>query len=222
MSAVPGQATPAAAPPHSALERHPRLVSLEGGEGAGKTTVLNALGEALRERGDDVVTTREPGGTPLAERIRGLLLDPGRDTPTAEAELLLMFAARAQHMHDTIRPALARGAWVLCDRFTDSSYAYQGGGRGIDPAWIEQLERRVVGLRPSLTLLLDIDVARGRDLVPDRIESERDDLFERVRAAYRARTAADPDRFRVLDAARPAEEVAAQAVGLLRRWRDGA
>jgi len=210
------------------LEVHPRLVSLEGGEGAGKTTVLNALGDALREAGDDVVTTREPGGTPLAERIRGLLLDPGRDTPTPEAELLLMFAARAQHVHDTIRPALARGAWVLCDRFTDSSYAYQGGGRGIDPDWIAQLERRVVGLRPGLTLLLDIDVARGRartrgrDLVPDRIESERDDFFERVRAAYRARAVADPARFRVLDASRPADAVAQDAVRLLRQWRDGA
>ena len=235
MSAVPGPVPPPPAdvPPERALdvhalEVHPRLVSLEGGEGAGKTTVLNALGEALRERGDDVVTTREPGGTPLAERIRGLLLDPAQDTPTPEAELLLMFAARAQHVHDTIRPALARGAWVLCDRFTDSSYAYQGGGRGIDAAWIERLERRVVGLRPGLTLLLDIDVARGRartrgrDLVPDRIESERDDFFERVRAAYRSRAASDPARFRVLDAARPADEVAAQAVRLLRQWRDGA
>ena len=211
-----------------ALETHPRLVSLEGGEGAGKTTVLNALGDALREGGADVVGTREPGGTPLAERIRGLLLDPAHEPPTADAELLLMFAARAQHLHDTIRPALARGAWVLCDRFTDSSYAYQGGGRGIDVAWIAELERRVVGLRPGLTLLLDVDVARGRartrgrDLVPDRIEAERDDFFERVRAAYRARAAADPARFRVLDASRPADEVAAQAVRLLREWRDGA
>lgn len=211
-----------------ALETHPRLVSLEGGEGAGKTTVLNALGEALREGGADVVGTREPGGTPLAERIRGLLLDPAHEPPTADAELLLMFAARAQHLHDTICPALARGAWVLCDRFTDSSYAYQGGGRGIDVAWIAELERRVVGLRPGLTLLLDVDVARGRartrgrDLVPDRIEAERDDFFERVRAAYRARAAADPARFRVLDASRPADEVAAQAVRLLREWRDGA
>src|SRR5690606_3156239 len=211
-----------------ALETHPRLVSLEGGEGAGKTTVLNALGDALREGGADVVGTREPGGTPLAERIRGLLLDPAHEPPTADAELLLMFAARAQHLHDTIRPALARGAWVLCDRFTDSSYAYQGGGRRIDVAWIAELERRVVGLRPGLTLLLDVDVARGRartrgrDLVPDRIEAERDDFFERVRAAYRARAAADPVRFRVLDASRPADEVASQAVRLLREWRDGA
>ncbi|TWG94533.1 dTMP kinase [Luteimonas sp. J16] len=223
----PTGATSAAAGPDG-IEAHPRLVSLEGGEGAGKTTVLNALREALREGGADVVITREPGGTPLAERIRGLLLDREHGTPTADAELLLMFAARAQHVHETIRPALARGAWVLCDRFTDSSYAYQGGGRGIDPAWIAELERRVVGLRPGLTLLLDIDVARGRartrgrDLVPDRIESERDDFFERVRAAYRARAAAEPARFRVIDASRPADEVAREAVRLLRQWRDGA
>lgn len=226
MSRPAGATLPAAGPDD--IQVHPRLVSLEGGEGAGKTTVLNALREALREGGADVVITREPGGTPLAERIRGLLLDREHETPTADAELLLMFAARAQHVHETIRPALARGAWVLCDRFTDSSYAYQGGGRGIDPAWIAELERRVVGLRPGLTLLLDIDVARGRartrgrDLVPDRIESERDDFFERVRAAYRARAAAEPARFRVIDASRPADEVAREAVRLLREWRDGA
>ena len=207
-----------------ALPTHPRFVSLEGGEGAGKTTVLTALREALREGGQDVVHTREPGGTPLAEMIRGLLLDPSHEPPAAGTELLLMFAARAQHVHETIRPALERGAWVLCDRFTDSSYAYQGGGRGLDAGWIEQLERHVVGLRPGLTLLLDVDVGRGRertrgrDLAPDRIESERDDFFERVRAVYRARAAAEPDRFRVIDASAPAAEVAAEAVRLLRDW----
>ena len=207
-----------------ALPTHPRFVSLEGGEGAGKTTVLTALREALREGGQDVVHTREPGGTPLAEKIRGLLLDPSHEPPAAGTELLLMFAARAQHVHETIRPALERGAWVLCDRFTDSSYAYQGGGRGLDAGWIEQLERHVVGLRPGLTLLLDVDVGRGRertrgrDLAPDRIESERDEFFERVRAVYRARAAAEPDRFRVIDASAPAAEVAAEAVRLLRDW----
>lgn len=211
-----------------ALRRHPRFVSLEGGEGAGKTTVLKALRAELEAGGAEVVCTREPGGTPLAERIRELVLDPAHRGMSAHAELLLVFAARAQHVCEVIRPALARGAWVLCDRFTDSSYAYQGGGRGIDPAWIAELERRVVGLRPGLTLLLDIDVARGRartrgrDLVPDRIESERDDFFERVRAAYRARAAAEPARFRVIDASRPADEVAREAVRLLRQWRDGA
>ncbi|WP_226470521.1 dTMP kinase [Luteimonas panaciterrae] len=203
---------------------HPHFVSLEGGEGAGKTTVLNALRATLRERGFEVVSTREPGGTPLAEMIRNLLLDPSHEPPAPETELLLMFAARAQHVRETIRPALERGAWVISDRFTDSSYAYQGGGRGLDPEFIADLERRVVGLRPGLTLLLDIDVeqgrerTRGRDLHPDRIESERDEFFQRVRATYRARAAADPQRFRVIDASQPAQAVADEAVAQLRAW----
>jgi dTMP kinase len=208
----------------TALATQPRLVTLEGGEGAGKTTVLHALRDALAANGADVVCTREPGGTPLAERIRELLLDPDHEPASPQAELLLMFASRAQHVRETILPALKRGAWVLCDRFTDSSYAYQGGGRGLDPALIATLERDVVRIRPGLTLLLDLGVgegrqrARGRDLVPDRIERERDEFFERVRAAYLARAAAEPQRIRVLDAARPAADVAAEAVALLREW----
>ncbi|WP_149194957.1 dTMP kinase [Luteimonas suaedae] len=207
------------------LPSHPRFVSLEGGEGAGKTTVLDALRDALRRSGDEVVCTREPGGTPLAEMIRDLLLDPDHEPPAAEAELLLMFAARAQHVRETIRPALERGAWVLCDRFTDSSYAYQGAGRGLDAGFIAALERHAVGLQPGLTLLLDIDVdrgrarVRGRDPQPDRIERERDDFFERVRAGYRARAAAEPDRFRVIDAGQAADAVAAEAVRQLQAWR---
>jgi len=211
----------------TALRSHPRFVSLEGGEGAGKTTVLHALRDALREDGAEVVNTREPGGTPLAEMIRGLLLDPGHEPPAAETELLLMFAARAQHVRETILPALERGAWVISDRFTDSSYAYQGGGRGLDAGFIAELERRVVDLQPGLTLLLDVDVAqgrertRGRDLAgPDRIERERDEFFERVRATYRARAEAEPARFRVIDASQPARAVAADAVARLREWRD--
>ena len=202
----------------------PRLVTLEGGEGAGKTTVLHALRDALAATGADVVCTREPGGTPLAERIRELLLDPDHEPASPQAELLLMFASRAQHVRETILPALQRGTWVLCDRFTDSSFAYQGGGRGLDPALIATLEREVVGIRPGLTLLLDLGVdegrqrARGRDLVPDRIERERDEFFERVRAAYLARAAAEPQRIRVLDASRPAGDVAVEAVALLRAW----
>jgi dTMP kinase len=208
----------------SGLRTQPRLVTLEGGEGAGKTTVLHALRDALAATGADVVCTREPGGTPLAERIRELLLDPGHEPASPQAELLLMFASRAQHVRETILPALKRGAWVLCDRFTDSSYAYQGGGRGLDLVLIAALEREVVGIRPGLTLLLDVGVdegrqrARGRDLVPDRIERERDEFFERVRAAYLARAAAEPQRIRVLDASRPAGEVADEAVSLLRAW----
>ncbi|MGO1541373.1 MAG: dTMP kinase [Luteimonas sp.] len=210
----------------SVLPTHPRFVSLEGGEGAGKTTVLGALRRELAAAGDEVVVTREPGGTPLAETIRGLLLDPSHEPAAPETELLLMFAARAQHVRETIRPALERGAWVLCDRFTDSSYAYQGGGRGLDRGLIETLERAVVGLRPGLTILLDLDVAvgrertRGRDLVPDRIERERDGFFERVRAAYRERAAADPDRYRVVDAAQPAQAVAEATLAQLQAWRE--
>ena len=209
----------------NALPMHPRFVSLEGGEGAGKTTVLEALRAELQSGGDEVVCTREPGGTPLAERIRGLLLDPAHEPPAAETELLLMFAARAQHVRETILPELERGAWVVSDRFTDSSYAYQGGGRGLDAAFIATLERAVVGLQPGLTLLLDLGVVegrertRGRDLYPDRIEREHDAFFERVRDAFLARAAAQPERIRVLDATRPAADVAADAVALLRAWR---
>ena len=209
----------------SALPAHPRFVSLEGGEGAGKTTVLDALRAALGADGSEVVCTREPGGTPLAEQIRGLLLDTHHEPPAPETELLLMFAARAQHVRETILPALQRGAWVVSDRFTDSSYAYQGGGRGLDPAFIAELERRVVGLQPGLTLLLDLGVpqgrdrARGRDAAPDRIEREHDAFFERVRAAFLQRAAAHPDRIRVIDATRAADAVAADAVAQLRAWR---
>lgn len=205
----------------SGLKVHPRFVSLEGGEGAGKTTVLAALRTALERTGQEVVVTREPGGTPLAEKIRALLLQPGDEPVAAETELLLMFAARAQHVRMTLQPALERGAWVLCDRFTDSSYAYQGGGRGLETALIAELEWRVVGIRPGLTLLLDIGVAQGRariqgrDPRPDRIERERDAFFERVRAAFLARAVAEPERFRVLDASRPVDSVVAAAVAAL-------
>ncbi|WP_147651868.1 dTMP kinase [Vulcaniibacterium gelatinicum] len=208
------------------LRRCERLITIEGGEGAGKTTVLGALRDALRAAGEEVVCTREPGGTPLAEQIRGLLLAGDHEPPAPEAELLLMFAARAQHVRETILPALARGAWVLSDRFTDSSYAYQGGGRGLDPGFIAELERRVVGIEPGLTLLLDIGVAhgrertRGRDLYPDRIEREQDTFFERVRAAFHARAAAAPDRIRVLDAGQPAAQVATAALAALQAYRE--
>jgi len=208
----------------SGIRTHPHFISLEGGEGAGKTTVLGALHKALNADGAEVLATREPGGTALGERIRELLLTPAGALIHIETELLLMFAARVQHVHEVILPALARGAWVICDRFTDSSYTYQGAGRGLDSGRIEWLEREFVGLRPGLTLLLDIDIqhgrerARGRAGAPDRIETEHDDFFERVRAGFRARAAANPARFRVLDAAQPAEVVAAKAVDALREW----
>ena len=213
-----------------ALETHQRFVTLEGGEGAGKTTVLEALAEALRADGCEVVLTREPGGTPLAELIRGLLLSRDHEPPAPVTELLLMFAARAQHVAHTIRPALERGAWVLSDRFTDSSFAYQGGGRGLSKDFIARLEHDAVGIAPGLTLLLDLPVGQGRERArgrdagpggngPDRIESEHDAFFERVRAAFRARADAAPQRFRVIDASAPAQAVAEAAVAQLRDWR---
>ncbi|MDQ1063604.1 dTMP kinase [Stenotrophomonas sp. SORGH_AS_0282] len=211
-----------------ALRRHPRFISLEGGEGAGKTTALNAIRAALQAQGGEVVLTREPGGTPLAERIRALVLTPDPEIAaeplSAEAELLLVFAARAQHVRQVIEPALRRGCYVLSDRFTDSSYAYQGGGRGLEPAWIAELERRAVGLLPGLTLLLDVDVAvgraraNGRDLWPDRIESEQDDFFQRVRAVFRERATQDPTRFRLIDASQDQAGVAAQVVDAINAY----
>ena len=214
----------------AALQRQPRLLSIEGGEGVGKSTVLRALREALEADGFEVVSTREPGGTPLAERIRGLLLDPSHEPAAPETELLLMFAARAQHVREVVLPALGRGAWVISDRFTDSSYAYQGAARGLDAAFIAELERRVVGIEPGLTLLLDLGVAhgrertRGRDLLggttPDRIERERDEFFENVRAGFLQRAAEHPKRIRVLDASPSADQVASAALVALAAYRE--
>lgn len=213
---------------NAALPRHPRFISLEGGEGAGKTTAIEAIRGCLHAHGHEVVLTREPGGTPLAERIRAMLLQPdeaiANEALSAEAELLLVFAARAQHVRQVIQPALQRGAYVLSDRFTDSSYAYQGGGRGLDPHWISELERRAVGVLPGLTLLLDVDVAVGRarassrDAGPDRIEREHDAFFQRVRDVFRARAAADPQRFALVDAGQGQQRVAADVVQHVQRW----
>ena len=215
-----------------AIVTHRRFISLEGGEGAGKSTAIASLRQALLRRGGEVVLTREPGGTPLAERIRELLLGersgPGegreQEPLAAETELLLMFAARAQHVRQVIAPALQRGAWVVSDRFTDSSYAYQADGRGLDRALVEELERKVVGLKPGLTLLLDLDVregrarASGRDLWPDRIESEQDDFFERVREGFRKRAIAEPERFRVIDASQSPAAVGASVSSAVAQW----
>ena len=195
-----------------------RLISLEGGEGAGKSTLLAGLRMHFERSGMDVLYTREPGGTPVGEAVRALVLDPAHRGMAVETELLLMFAARAQLVRETLRPALAAGRWVLCDRFTDASYAYQGGGRGVDAARIGELERLATGgLKPDLTLLLDIPVAHGRARASqrgdaDRIEAERDDFFERVHATYLARAQAEPQRFRVIDASQPADSVLQAAV----------
>jgi dTMP kinase len=201
------------------------LVTIEGGEGAGKSTVLAAVQELLHARGFDVVAAREPGGTAAGEAIRALLLDPASQL-VPEAELLLMFAARAQLVREVVRPALARGAAVLSDRFTDASFAYQGGGRGIDSGTIAALERWAAGLKPDLTLLLDVGVdvglarVRARGGAPDRIEAERGEFFERVRAAYLARASAEPGRFRVIDAAQPAERVVEDVRQAVSQWLD--
>lgn len=189
------------------------FITLEGPEGAGKSTNREYLAERLRERGVEVLLTREPGGTPLAERIRELLLAPSDEPMAADTELLLVFAARAQHLAEVIRPALARGSVVLCDRFTDATYAYQGGGRGLPAARIAILENFVQGeLRPDLCLIFDLPVevglaraaARGR---LDRFEQEERGFFEAVRQAYLRRAAAEPGRYRVVDAAQPLAEV---------------
>lgn len=198
-----------------------RLISLEGGEGAGKSTLLAGLRAHFERSGMDVLYTREPGGTPVGEAVRALVLDPAHRGMAVETELLLMFAARAQLVRETLRPALAAGRWVLCDRFTDASYAYQGGGRGVDAARIGELERLATGgLKPDLTLLLDLPVAHGRARASqrgdaDRIEAERDDFFERVRATYLARAQAEPQRFRVIDASQPADSVLQAAVNAI-------
>ena len=186
-----------------------KFITIEGTEGVGKSTNLAYVHEWLTNRGVDVMVTREPGGTPLAEEIRTLLLAKRDEAVDETAELLLVFAARAQHLQQVIKPALARGAWVLCDRFTDATYAYQGGGRGLDVATIAQLEQLVQGdLRPDLTLVLDIDVELGLQRARqraelDRFESEAVAFFERVRAAYRALAEAAPARYAVVNAGQP-------------------
>ena len=199
-----------------------KLITLEGGEGAGKSTLLAGLQKHLLAQGVALVQTREPGGTPLGEAVRAIVLDPTHREMCAESELLLMFASRAQLVRECIEPALAAGQWVLCDRFTDASYAYQGGGRGVPNERIATLEHWATGgLTPDLTLLLDLPVATGRARAAgrgeaDRIEVEGDTFFERVRAAYRARAAAEPERFRLIDATLTPPEVLAAAIDATR------
>ncbi len=197
------------------------FITLEGPEGAGKTTNREFLAERLRTAGHEVLLTREPGGTPLAERIRELLLAPSDEPMATDTELLLMFAARAQHLDQVIRPALAAGKVVLCDRFTDATYAYQGGGRGVSEARIAVLEDFVQGtLRPDLTLVFDLPVdvglaraaARGR---LDRFEQEGRAFFEAVRQTYLRRATLNPQRYRIIDAGQPLVDVQRQLERLL-------
>ena len=183
-----------------------RFITLEGGEGVGKSTNLEFIRQYLQGKQIDVIVTREPGGTELAEKIRQLLLEKSDEAITPYAELLLMFAARSQHIEHVIRPALEQGCWVLCDRFTDATYAYQGGGRQMDIQTIAWLENTVQGsLRPDLTLLLDAPTEVGMRRVLgrgrlDRFESEQLSFFERVRQAYLQRAKLAPERYRIIDA----------------------
>lgn len=197
------------------------FITVEGGEGVGKSSNLGFIESWLREAGKDVVMTREPGGTALGEKIRELLLDAGQNNMMVDTELLLMFAARAQHLEEVIKPALAEDKWVVCDRFTDATYAYQGGGRGVDFQRIAQLEQWAQGnLRPDLTLLLDMPVQQGlqragRRSTPDRFEREQQHFFERVRETYLIRARQEPGRFRVIDAAPDLEQVQQQITAVL-------
>ena len=213
----------------AASARPGRFLTIEGIEGVGKTTQVARLSAALEQRGIAHVVTREPGGTPLAERIRDIVLHAGGEPLPPTAELLLMFAARAVHLANHIEPHLRAGRWVVCDRFTDATYAYQGGGRRLDLAPIALLETLVQGARrPDLTVLLDAPIeqalqrARQRNAGPvtDRFENERVEFFDRVQRAYRGRAAAEPGRMVTVDAAQSADAVAARILGLLkeRSW----
>jgi dTMP kinase len=196
-------------------DRAGRFITLEGSEGVGKTSNLEVVADCICRAGFEVCATREPGGTDLGEQIRKLVLDSA-DAVAPPAELLLVFAARAQHLEEVIRPALAAGKWVLSDRFTDASYAYQGGGRGIDLSAIEALENFVQGsLRPDLTFYLDIEPGLGFERIKnrplDRLERERADFYQRVRSVYLARAQQAPDRYVIVDAS-PALARVANAV----------
>jgi len=193
-----------------------KFITVEGVEGVGKSTHINFIATYLRERGQTVVTTREPGGTAVAEQIRGVLLHSAKGAVDDVCELLLMFAARASHLRELIIPALEKGDWIVCDRFTDASYAYQGGGRGLPDAHIGQLQRLVQdSLVPDLTLLLDapleITAARRRERgMTDRFEAEQTEFFERVQEKYRELAAKDPERIKLIDASGSLEAVEQQ------------
>lgn len=198
-----------------------KFITIEGGEGAGKSTNIPFIESYLHDRGVELVFTREPGGTPLSERIREILLDKNETVMADDTELLLMFAARAQHLEQLIRPSLQEGKWVVCDRFTDATYAYQGGGRGVAIERIEQLENWVQGdLRPDLTIIFDLPVEVGMERAgnrsdPDRFEQENMDFFNRVRQCYLDRAAASPDRYAVIDASPDLQTVQASIKSVL-------
>lgn len=200
-----------------------KFITVEGTEGAGKSTALQYIQEHLQKANVDITVTREPGGTALAEEIRDFLLHPkSSELITAEAELLLMFASRAQHIVQCIEPALLAGRWVVSDRYVDATYAYQGGGRGIDFSQIKMLDKMVVDeLYPDLTFLFDLPAELGsqrtkmRGLEKDRIEQEKIDFFERVRNAYLERAKEDPKRIKIIDATQSVAAVKMEVCGLL-------
>ena len=198
-----------------------RFITFEGIDGAGKSTQIDVFSAALRERGVSLVITREPGGTPLGESLRELILNESMER---ETETLLLFAARAEHLARVIRPSLAAGQWVLCDRFTDATYAYQAGGRGLSVERIAALENWVHhDLRPDLTLLFDVppEVAARRlsgTRAADRFEAEQEEFFRRVRAQYLERAREDPERFFIVDGTRAPDDVRTQLSELARRW----
>ena len=196
------------------------FISIEGIEGMGKTTVFNAVHEYLLEQGIEHVLTREPGGTPIAEDIRAVLLSHDGEELAPITELLLMFASRAQHVQQVIKPALARGEWVICDRFVDASFAYQGGGRGMEKEKLETLSQWTVDALPDLTILLDAPVSLGLERIDkrstrDRIEIEKRDFFERARQTYLDRAAEDPDRFVIVDATQPKMQMQSEVLGII-------
>ncbi len=203
-----------------------RFVTFEGTEGVGKSTQLENAADTLKALGIDYIVTREPGGTPMAESIRELLLAPRNEPVNDMTELLLMFAARAQHLHTRILPELEAGHWVLCDRFTDATFAYQGGGRGVPAESIAQLENLVQGtFRPDHVVLLDAPVETGMTRARhrgelDRFEQEAVAFFERIRQTYLNRAAADPGRYHVVDAAQPLEAVSHDVTSLIRQLAD--
>ena len=205
------------------IESKGLFITLEGGEGAGKSTSLEFLRQTFLDAGRDVLVTREPGGTELGEQVRGILLHSKDLHITSDTELLLMFAARSQHLQTCIEPALAAGKIVLCDRFTDATYAYQGGGRGVDMQRIALLENWVQGeRRPDLTLLFDIPVSEGLERAnkrsePDRFEKEQQEFFERVRSTYLAIAERELERVKVIDASKSIDHVQSKLAAIMKQ-----